>query len=198
MSPEEIMKRDFGVEVGTRVVSISSIDRFDAFLIDEIGLTGTVELMNDLGDLMVRLDKHFDELNDDDNCLTYPNDGDEDGFLGAFSQEFKPIKSLPFTLTKSLTIELLGYNHFFVFEKYDEGFHFQARQDTMKFYANGVYYSEINSWNYCGVEIGEIENSYLYKWLTAYKDISHADTIETCIKIEKQIMDVVLSMFKDE
>jgi len=89
-TPEELLTEAFNVKVGDTVVSISPIDRFSDFLIEQ-EITGTVQLMNDTGDLMVKVDQIIPELAEWDNCLTYPNDGDKNGFWGAFNQEFKVV-----------------------------------------------------------------------------------------------------------
>ena len=92
---ERIMEKEYGSKVGDRVISITSIDRFPHFLLEE-GIKGTVELMNKYSDLMVRVDEHIPELDEWDNCLCYVNDGLVDGFMVAYKQEFRKI--LPTTL----------------------------------------------------------------------------------------------------
>lgn len=57
-------------KVGQRVKTTGSIDMFPDYLIDEKGLMGTVDNSDEDG-ISVKLDKHFDCLNEWDNCIIY-------------------------------------------------------------------------------------------------------------------------------
>jgi hypothetical protein len=105
--------------------------------------------------------------------------------------------SVQFEATKSLTISLLGNNFYLVCQGYQEDMSGPpSRVDTMKVYHNGVLESHVNSWNFCGDTIQEIEDSYLYKFLRI-KGIGDKEAVKTCIEVEKQVMNIVVELFPE-
>ena len=74
MKVKEYIKETFGVDTGIKVKSKSEISRYPFFNIKKT-ITGTVVAMNNLGDMMVRVDEYIPELNERtdnwDNCICY-------------------------------------------------------------------------------------------------------------------------------
>lgn len=79
---------------GRRVLSKAPIDRFDEFCIEETNLTGTIIEYDKFGTVVVLLDKHFDKLDEYNNCLIFP--ADEPTVLpDSFTSEFNFIMPRP-------------------------------------------------------------------------------------------------------
>jgi len=66
------------VEVGKKVRSIDAIYRSPAFVLMETGLTGVITEIEH-AHIYVKLDKHFEELNEWDNDVACPYTQENDG-----------------------------------------------------------------------------------------------------------------------
>lgn len=73
--------------VGQRVRSKIAIDRFPDFLLDEIGLLGTV-IESTEHVIVVKLDEHHDCLDEWENCLNWSADVAEE-FWYEFETDFE-------------------------------------------------------------------------------------------------------------